>query len=420
MLFNLSIASLFSRKPMVFLTCFSIAISMLVLASVAHIESQVRQNFERSVSGVDLIVGSRTSQLNLLLFSIFRLGNPSNNMAWQSFAELASNKQVSWAVPIVLGDSHQGYAVVGTTLDYFEHVKFAQQDKLSLQEGKLFMHNEQLVLGATVARDLGYQLQDEIVLSHGAGKVSFSQHKNHPFTIVGILNATGTPMDRAIYMPIEAVDSLHGSGSSKQDSHAHGHEYDGVQEHHNHAEHPQAISAALVGVNSKIALLSLQRIVSQNKTEPLTAILPNVALHELWQMMSVVELSLKVIAVLVLFASLIGMTTMLLASMRERQRELSVLRALGARPWVLIWLVEVEALLITLLGCILGYVFLSLGLTCLQPVLLHHYAFNIARFPEPLTFLGFTGLALGLAGMLALIPALLSYKKSLSGGLRFP
>lgn len=405
-LFKVILASLFSRKGMVFLTCFSIAISMLVLASVSHIESQVRQSFERSVSGVDLIVGSRTSSLNLLLFSIFRIGYPSNNVSWQSFVDLSANKQVSWAVPIILGDSHQGFAVVGTTLDYFRHVKFANKQSLNLQEGHLFQHPFELVLGASVAKDLGYQLNEQIVLSHGAGKVSFTQHKNHPFDIVGILQPTGTPTDRAIYIPVDAVDSLHEVGGYSD-------------EHDDHPSHPSAVSAILLGASNKIALLTLQRSINQSQPEPLSAILPGVALGELWQIMSVLETSLNVIALLVLVASLIGMTTMLLASMRERQRELAILRALGARPWVLVLLIETEALLITLFGCIFAYVLLLAGLNLIQPYLMQHYAFNISNIPQATTFFAYTGLALGLAALLALIPALSSYHKSLSGGLRF-
>ncbi|MEP7703734.1 FtsX-like permease family protein [Paraglaciecola sp. 25GB23A] len=409
MLFKLILASLFSRKWMVLLTCFSIAISMLVLVSVSHIELQVRQSFERSVSGVDLIVGSRTSQLNLLLFSIFRIGYPSNNVSWQSFTTLASDPKVSWAVPIVLGDSHRGYAVVGTTSDYFEHVKFAEKEALSLNKGQLFDHGDELVIGASVAQEFGYQLNQQIILSHGAGKVSFTQHKDHPFKVVGILNTTGTPIDRAIYIPLGSVDKLHDVGAH------HSHE---AEEHEAEAEPPSVISAALFGVSNKISLLSLQRSISQSSMEPLSAILPGVALRELWQLMSAVEMSLRVIAILVLVASLIGMMTMLLASMRERQRELAILRALGASPWVIVFLVESEAFLITLFGCITGYIMLIIALVFVQPYLIQHYAFVISAVPDPMATMTYMGLAVGFACLLALVPALSSYRKSLSGGLR--
>jgi putative ABC transport system permease protein len=404
-------ASVFSRKTMALLTCFSIAISMLVLLSVAHIESQVRENFERSVSGVDLIVGSRTSQLNLLLFSIFKIGYPSNNLQWQSYSTIKHSPMVEWVVPISLGDSHQGYGVVGTTEDYFTHIKYAHKQALTFATGHSFKHDFDIVIGSAVAKDLRYDLGKQIVLSHGAGKVSFSQHKAHPFTVVGILAASGTPMDRAIYIPIQSVDILHNVNTPIK---ADGHKLHGVET----VNQPE-LSALLLGAKSRVAVLSLQRELSQFKAEPLSAILPALALRELWQMLSAVEISLRVISILVLCAALIGMTTMLLASMRERQQELAVLRALGARPWLILLLVEAEALLLTLFGCLMGYVMLCIGLVLLEPVLLREYSFSLSAYPDVSTFISYLVIATLLAMTLALIPALGAYKKSLQSGLSF-
>ena len=394
MLMRLIVASIVARKTMALLTCFSIAISMLVLLSVAHIETQVRHNFERSVSGVDLIVGSRTSQLNLLLFSIFKIGYPSNNLQWQSFATIKAN-------------SHQGYGVVGTTQDYFSQLKYADKQPLVFVTGKYFENDFDVVLGSSVAKELDYALGYEIVLAHGAGKVSFTQHKQHPFAVVGVLKATGTPIDRSIYIPIQSVEILHNPGAHQNEHEA------------EHADTNQTLSAVIVGAKNRVAILSLQRSLSQFEAEPLTAIIPGLALRELWQMMSTVELSLRVISILVLFASLIGMTTMLLASMRERRHELSVLRALGARPWLILLLVEGEALLLTFVGCILAYVLLCSGLYLLEPVLLSKYSFSLQVYPDGTLFTNYVLLALVLAMLLALLPAISAYTKSLKSGLSF-
>jgi putative ABC transport system permease protein len=415
MLFKLLWASVLSRKAMAILTCFSIAISMLVLLSVAHIEVQVRQNFERSVSGVDLIVGSRTSQLNLLLFSIFKMGYPSNNLQGHSFSIISANPMVEWAVPIALGDSHQGYGVVGTTPDYFSHLKYADKQALVFGAGQSFKTNFQVVLGAAAAKALAYTLGDNIVLAHGAGRVSFTHHTEHPFTVVGLLKPTGTPMDRSIYIPIQSVEILHNKISAQHSESA------DLQTEHELDEDPhiQQLSAVLVGAKSRIAILSLQREISQFEQEPLTAILPGLVLRELWQMMSVVEISLSVVSILVLFAALIGMTTMLLASMRERRQELSILRALGAKPWLILLLVEAEALLLTLLGCVMGYAMLCLGLILLEPMLLQTYSFNLNPYPDIRLFMAYSLMALLLAMLLALFPAISAYFKSLRSGLSF-
>ena len=414
MLFRLLWASIFARKTMALLTCFSIGISLLVLLSVGHIESQLKLNFERSVSGVDLIVGSRTSQLNLLLFSIFKVGYPSNNLQWNSYLTITADPMVEWAVPISLGDSHQGFGVVGTTTDYFTHIKYGDKQALEFASGQSFKQDSDVVIGAAVANDLAYDIGKQIVLAHGAGKVSFTQHKNHPFTVVGILKPSGTPMDRAIYIPIESVDILHNTTSQK-------HQHEDVQHHHDESdiEHGPQLSALFVGATSPLAVLSLQRKISQFEQEPLTAILPGIALRELWHMLSAVEISLRVISILVLFAALIGMTTMLLASMRERQHELSVLRALGARPWLILLLVEAEALLLTFLGAVMGYAMLSFGLTLLAPLLLREFSFSLSAYPDVTIFMSYPAMALLVAMLLALIPAISAYKTSLQRGLSF-
>jgi putative ABC transport system permease protein len=136
-------------------------------------------------------------------------------------------------------------------------------------------------------------------------------------------------------------------------------------------------------------------------------------------MMSVVEISLKAISILVLLAAMIGMTTMLLASMRERRQELSVLRALGARPWLILLLVEAEAVLLTLVGGLMGYIMLCLGLILLAPLLLQEYSFNLSTYPELGMFAGYLLMALLLAMVLSLIPAISAYLKSLKSGLSF-
>ena len=418
MLLKLIWSSVKARRGMALLTMFSIAISMAVLLSVAHLEAQLRSSFERNISGVDVIVGSRTSSLNLLLFSVFKIGYPTNNLNWQSYREIAQLPQVKWAIPMSLGDSHQGYGVVGTTTGYFQHYKYGAKQALVFAQGHQFSNNNEVVLGASVAKALNYSLGDSIVLAHGTGKVSFTQHKQFPFTVVGILAASGTASDRSLYIPIEAIDHLHQSAGGQPKQHEDEHH---AEDEHDHAGHESTrqVSAVLLGAKSPIGILHLQRAVSQFSAEPLSAIMPGVALQELWQLIAGIELSLKIIALLVMLAALIGLITMLLASMRERQRELSVLRAMGAKAWFIVLLVECEAVWLTLLGSAGGYALLSLTLAFVAPWLLQEYALTIATLVSPVHFATYLGWAIGAAAVLALIPALSAYKKSVVSGLSF-
>ncbi|GAB3023857.1 ABC transporter permease [Bowmanella dokdonensis] len=403
MLMRIASASLFNRRLTVLLTVFSIAVSVFILLGVDHIRNELRASFGRTVSGVDLIVGARTGPTNLLLYSVFRIGNASNNMSWQSFETLSQASEVAWAVPLSLGDSHQGYRVMGTTGGYFEHYQYGGRQPLSFSAGQPFAGEQQAVLGAQVARKLGYEIGDELVISHGTGGVSFSHHDQYPFRVTGILAPTGTPVDQTLHVSLGSIELIHETGGGHAD--------------HGHSHEPESITAMLVGLKSRIAVLTFQRKVNQFRDEPLLGIMPGVALSELWQMMGMVERALALIALLVLLASLLGMTTMLLAALREREREIAVLRAIGAHASFVLLLIELEAVLIALAGAVLGYLGLAGLLVLLKDWLSSQYGLYISSLPLSGSTLGYLGLIVGLAALLALLPAILSYRNALSKGL---
>ena len=136
----------------------SIAISVALLLGVEKIRTEARSSFASTISGTDLIVGARSGDINLLLYSVFRIGNATNNISWESYQDITSRPEVAWAIPISLGDSHRGFRVMGTNGDYFEHYRFARTRALTLAEGKPFAEVFDTVLGADVAAQLGYQL----------------------------------------------------------------------------------------------------------------------------------------------------------------------------------------------------------------------------------------------------------------------
>ena len=147
MFLKLALKSLLNRKGSVVLTIMAMTVSVFVLLAVEHVRSQARENFAKTVSGVDLIVGARTGSLNLLLYSVFHIGSPTNNISWDAFEEIASNPQVKWAVPITLGDSHKGYRVMGTTKDYFEFFSYGNRHNLKFAQGGEFNQVFDVVLG---------------------------------------------------------------------------------------------------------------------------------------------------------------------------------------------------------------------------------------------------------------------------------
>lgn len=414
MFFKLARSSLLNRKYSVLLTLLSVAISTFVLLSIEHIRTEAKASFSKTVSGVDLIVGARTGQLNLLLYSVFHIGNATNNIAWNSYQTLAANPNVAWSIPISLGDSHRGYRVMGTTSDFFTHYRFGEQQALTFQTGQPFSHPFDVVLGAQVARTLGYRLDDTIYLTHGLGHTQFSVHDDRTFKIVGILQTTGTPIDHALYISLQGMEALHlnwkegvklpGRTISDQDL-----------ETLNLT--PKTITAAMFGLRSKMATFQVQRQINDYRKEPLLAILPGIALTDLWQITRTMEETLQLIAALVLFSSLLGLSTLLLASIRERHREIAVLRAIGARPAFVFWIIELEALLITLSGMVLALFALFIITQSAQTVLAERYGLFISPFTLNQPALKMLGVIVGGSFLLALIPAISAYRVSLHSGL---
>jgi len=399
MLMKLALASLISRKVTVLLTIFTIAISTAIVLSVETIRHQAKESFTQTLSGTDLIIGARSGPINLMLYSVFRVGNATGNISWNSYKLIDAGEQIKWSIPISLGDSHQGYRVVGTNHNYFEYYQFANDQFLRFSEGGRFEEVLDVVLGSEVAKRLGYGLGDQVVLSHGIGSTSFVQHTEHPFTVTGILAQTGTPVDKSLHVSLAGIEAIHLRP--------------GVNATDEGALVPKSITAMLVGLNSRLATFKVQRQINQYKVEPLMAVLPGVALAELWQTMGLIERVLLLIAVLVLVASLLGMMTMLLATLQQRQREIAVLRAIGAPARTIFILIQLEVFFMTLVGVVLGIALLAGGLLLAQPVLSAYMGVTLSLNPFSLQVLLYIVGIIVLSFLMACIPAALAYKQSL-------
>ncbi|MEM8564441.1 MAG: FtsX-like permease family protein [Pseudomonadota bacterium] len=400
MFLRIAIKSLMNRKGSVIMSMLAIAVAIFVLLGIEHIRQQARDSFASTVSGVDLIVGAKTGSLNLLLYSVFRVGAATDNISWDAYQEIAESDDVSWTVPLSLGDSHEGYRVLGTSPAYFEHFSYGDQRPLQLVDGKPFESAYEVVLGSEVARTLGYSLGDEILLSHGVVSTSFSLHADHPFIVVGILEPTGTPVDQTVHVPLQGLEAIHSSPRRLA-------RLESVDE-----LTPQSITAFFLGLNSKLSTFRVQREINGFAQEPLMAILPGVALSELWQMVGTFENILRFISLLVLVAAVLGLGAVLLASVRERRHEISLLRVLGAPPSYLFLLLELEALLISVAGMLLGVFGLYLSLLLARDRLATTVGLHLD--PSVLTTGGLMImlLVLGAALIAAAVPALRIYSQA--------
>lgn len=423
-LLRLALASLNNRRFVALLTVLAIALSSALLLGVERLRSETRNSFAATVSGTDLIVGARSGSLNLLLYSVFRIGQPTSNIRWESYRQLAEHPQVKWAVPLSLGDSHRGFPVLGTSTGYFEHFRYGRRQALELSAGRAFAHDPfEVVLGAEVARRLGYRLDDELVLAHGTARVSLIRHDDQPFRVVGILAPTGTPVDRTLHISLEGMQALHldwqhgAPGARRPGAEALRELASCSEPGCREALQPRELTAILVGLHSRVASFALQREINQSRNEPLLAILPGVALQELWSLMGLAEKALLLVGALVVVTGLIGMLTALLAGLNERRREMAILRSLGARPWQLAALLVLEAGLLSLAGLLLGLGLFQLAVLFGEAPLQAATGLGLGGgWPrsQELALLG-TILAAGL--LIGLLPAWRTYRQSLADGL---
>lgn len=405
--------SLINRKATAILTIMTVAISVVLLLGVERIRTQAKDSFANTISGTDLIIGGRSGQVNLLLYSVFRIGNATNNIDWKSYQEFANHRAVDWAIPISLGDSHKGFRVMGTNHSYFEHYKFGSKQSLTFSEGREFNGLFETVLGSDVAKQLGYHVGSEIIIAHGISDVGFSRHDNLPFKVVGILAPTGTPVDKTVHVSLEAIEAIHvgwESGARLGPTPK-------AQDLKNRDFQPKQITAMLVGLKSRIQTFALQRQINTYPKEPLRAIMPGVALHELWGMMSVAEQALMAVSGFVVIAGLLGMLSSLLTSLQERRREMAILRAMGARPRHVFSLLISEASLLTAAGIVTGVAGLYAILAIVQPIIQQHYGIHLTLSllsPYEWMLLGFVQCA-GI--VIGFIPAFRAYRQSLSDGM---
>lgn len=411
---RLALQSLRARWLTALLSVLAIAFSVMLLLGVEKVRTGARQSFADTISGTDLIVGARSGGVQLLLYSVFRIGNATNNMTWQSAQDIAALPDVAWTVPMSLGDSHRGFRVLGTTPDFFTHYRYRGDQKLALTTGVIFADVFDTVIGADVAAALRYKIGDDIVIGHGLGSVSFLDHGDKPFRVAGILEKTGTPIDRTVLVGLNAIEAIHvdwQQGAPVPGQNVSAQAVRGMD------LTPQTITAMLVGLKSRLAVFRVQRAVNDYASEPLSAILPGAALQELWGLVGIAETALAVVSAMVVVTALLGMVTMILTTLNERRREMAILRSVGARPATVLGLLATEAGVLTLAGVVLGTGLLYAVLALARPWIDRHYGLNLPL--SGLTSWELTTLAgIVLAGFIAgLGPALLAYRRSLADGM---
>lgn len=384
-IFKLSLKSILNRRLTTALTTLSLALSVMLVLGLGKIKENTQSSFTGAVNSIDLIVGAKGGKLDLLLSSLFHVGNPGNPIKLETFERYKNHPQIKTLIPLSLGDSHKGYRVVATNNDFFSNY--------TLSSGKIFADHHDVVVGSDVANLLHYKVGDQVTVSHGVQDTQgVTDHDHHPFVISGILAHTHTPLDQALYVSLESMSDIH------------------------EGEEINTITAMLVQTKSRLYTLFLQREIENDGEEPLMAIIPALTLNELWTALEVFEKTLTFITYLVLIISLLSLTITLYNTLHERRYEMAVYRSLGATPLHIFSLYIAESCFLTMLGVLVG-TFLTMGaIDLLQPTL-HAYGIiihglNLNRDDYQILFIIFAaGTCLGI------IPALKAYFQTVHDGL---
>ncbi len=410
--------SAWNRRATLSLVVFSVALSTLLLLGIERVRTDVRENFSQSVSGTDLIVGARTGAVQLMLYAVFRVGGATQNVRMQSLAAIAAHRAVDWVVPLSLGDSHRGFPVLATSKDYFTRFLYGNRQALALAQGRAFDGTAvglyDAVIGAEVAQRLGYRLGQPIALHHGSGVIPGADHADKPFTVVGILARTGTPVDRTVHISMEAMEALHMDWMA-------GVPLPGLRVSADDARKadltPRRATAALVGLKNRAAVFTVQRAVADYTGEPLMAVLPGVALDELWSVVGAGEQAMRGMSAMVAVVSLAGLVAVVLAGLNERRRELAVLRAVGAAPRHVLLMLAAEGMFVTLLGALLGVLATVAAIVAAGPWLQERFGIGLT-LSAPTAEQWLLLAAVLAAGFTAsLVPGWRAYRLSLADGL---
>jgi putative ABC transport system permease protein len=535
LILRLALASLKSRKLTTALTVASIALSVTLLVGIETVRAGVRDSFAGTIRGVDLIVGARGGTLQVLLSTVFGIGNASGSVQLRTMERWQQHPAVKWVVPYSLGDSHRGFRVVGTSTEFYERYRFRKDGRISFSAGRVAQADSEVVVGWDVAERLKYTVGTPVVVTHGLRDIGTSNHDAHPFRVVGVLNRTFTPIDRSVYVTLEGIEAMHGEGEYGASSGAANGASDGgasrqgapsnsasaksasvieankrraasipkappagvpmampgaepppgtpmvmpgaepppaaqqptttqqappppsgalvmpgaepppqvmaqvkaaaakareaakprvaapavdtakAEGEHDHGD--DQITAFFVGTKNRFEALMLQREMNTDLVEPLTAIIPGVALGELWQNIGSAEVGLRVIAMFAVLISITGMLVALYSSLEARRREMAILRAIGAGPRTILALLVLESTLLAFLGCLIGVAFVYGGLALAQSPIEQRFGIHLAL--RALGETEYTYLAMVMiSGMLiGFVPAWKAYRTSLVDGL---
>ena len=340
-LWHIAWSYLWNRKLTTGLTILSVALGVGLISAVLTLRDETQRRFEEEGQTFDVVIGSKGNPLQLVLSTVYFLDAPTGNIDMEVFDSLKAHEDVTAAFPLGMGDSYQGFRIVGATRGLMNFAS-GERKPYALSKGRYFEAPFEAVIGVNVAEDTGLKIGDTFTGTHGfISSSSAEAHEDRPYTVVGIMKRSGSPNDRAIFCDLQSV----------WDAHAHGHETGGEDgEEHEEKE----ITAALFKLASPALRFEFKEMVNRKYTA--MAAIPIQEIQKLYeQLLGTAKLVLLAIGYLVVAISALSILIGLYMAILQRRRDLAIMRALGATRGEIFGAVIIEAFWVTLLGILAGW-----------------------------------------------------------------
>ncbi|MCW5574653.1 MAG: ABC transporter permease [Burkholderiales bacterium] len=361
---------------------------------------QLEERMQRDARGIDLAVGAKGSPLQIILSAIYHIDVPTGNIAWKEAQEISRHRAVKKAIPLALGDSYRGYRIVGTTPDYVGHYG------AKIAAGRMWQAPMEAVLGAEVAARTGFGVGAEFHGAHGLGDSGSHVHEDHPYRVVGVLERSGTVLDRLVLSSYQSVWVVHAEHHDIRDV---------TDIERQLGDEEKEFTALLLQYASPLAAAILPRYINGNTG--MQAASPAYETARLFSLIGVGVDVLRAFALVLILSAGLSVFIALYNALNERRYDLAVMRTLGASPRRLLLLLLFEGLLLALLGAALGLVLGHAMAEGLGHALKAAQQAEITGFAWVAEELWVVALALGTGIVAALLPAWRAYRTDIAGTL---
>ncbi|MBK8701828.1 MAG: FtsX-like permease family protein [Saprospiraceae bacterium] len=404
----LAVKNLFNKPLNLLLSLILFALGVGLISFLLLFNSQLKEKFEANLAGIDLVIGAKGSPLQLILCNMYHIDNPTGNINIKDAKPFLNPRHplIKLAVPLSLGDNYRSFRIVGTNHDILKLYN------ASLDQGKLWADELEVTLGASVAEKSGLKVGDLFVSSHGFDEDPDLAHDHAKFKVVGTLKPSGTVVDQLILTRTSSIWTMHAheAADTAEAGHVHETAMDTTHAHDNSnldlLAHPdEQITSILVlyKSSSNYQALNMPRAINENTA--MQAASPAYEINKLYSMIGTGTETIRYIALLIAFVSMISIFISLYRSMKERKYELALLRVMGSGRGNLFGLILVEGVFIALLGWLLGTVLSHVGMAVLGHYMSADFRYNFSATTLLTDEWWLLVISLLLGGVAAIIPA---------------